>query len=262
MYVISLPRRSRQGKIRGVNLAQQFTVYKQHQRRFFEILYGTQDFTEPIQRGLFLLSKSIDRQARDVCTKIPRLLEFLHGSQAHPEDSTLENCFCTANDCATFLRNLTSKTSTRDIASMLFAHYDVQPAVQPEHENEAHQLIIAVLGWMTMLFSVAGSSASNGDRLSQSVRHMASRPLVTMLRTINVIPVACKGTPRDHISLLTASNLHFSTLEKVGGVCIIWTDELSRHCQFDSNVKQLYLFRHPSFCVQARRYAETSVIDR
>jgi hypothetical protein len=156
----------------------------------------------------------------------------------------------------------------------LFEHYGIRLEDAQKYELEARQVTLAAVGWSTMFFkpvidphgSGFGSSSAYDQRsVSQKQKPPTKgRPIGAMLRTMNKMPVLC-GINTSSLStepVLLVSTISYNTLHNVGHIDVVWIDDLSKHGEFVPSKRQLKLFRWPSFCVQAYKQSDKSLLDK
>ncbi len=138
--------------------------------------------------------------------------------------------------------------------------------------ENVQQLVFSTLGWVSMLFvpslthvdgKIAIDEADDGS--STSTRHdtwvSSEQELDGITGSLRDVlldfsndvrgPLACIGnTPEiPLINTLSASNLNFYVLTKLGGLQIRWTDSICMHLELNRRAKTVTLFWHPSICV-------------
>jgi hypothetical protein len=145
-------------------------------------------------------------------------------------------------------------------------------------EVNRHQLVLIIVGWLTMLYSpgssreagtITISPVTNKDGIylsnttfsntSINLRDVALLPIHQVLKYFGELIPGSKdlnhhltpSAPRlpDNFSeQLLASYLNFATLSKVADVRIEFVDMLSLHLEFDERTRTLQIFRFPSAC--------------
>jgi hypothetical protein len=165
------------------------------------------------------------------------------------------------------------QASIDSVTGSIFKHYGIRPEDGQKFEPEARQMTFAALGWASMFFkpiiNLRGPElhTSAGDQVSQFQKknpRIIQRPIGAMLRALNAMLVLC-GIDTSSLSaeqVLLVPEISYSNLRNVGGVSVIWVDDLSRHAEFIASQRQLKLFRSPSFCVQAYKQSDTSLLNR
>ncbi|KAI0104455.1 hypothetical protein F4814DRAFT_89835 [Daldinia grandis] len=178
-----------------------------------------------------------------------------------------ERQFELSDRIVSLIKSSTAQTTIDDIVKQLFDNSKTPVLDAKTHENIMRHFVFAAIGWSTLLytpiFTTAGAdfkiaeTQSNGSNEKQSVipiEDSSQRPIGAMLRSHGLVPITCPqsaGLPRVLPDLLV-THLNIHSLSHLGGVTILWVDDLSKHCEFNrySKEKQLKLFRLPSLCAK------------
>ena len=97
---------------------------------------------------------------------------------------------------------------------------------------------------------------------------MTRRPLSTLLRSLKlwpggVPPSAISGSLPPKASVpLHSRNLRYQSLMQLGNVSIKWTYALPDHLHFEEGLRQLSLFRLPSYCLMASQNSELCALNK
>ncbi|KAF2753268.1 hypothetical protein EJ05DRAFT_480299 [Pseudovirgaria hyperparasitica] len=166
----------------------------------------------------------------------------------------------------TFLKSMTPQTTTDDLVDKVFRQFKIDTTSGEPYKNIMRHFVFATIGWSTLLYTAdmgptSSDFAISGDTLRTkpsrkgSLEQSSQRPVGALLRSFGVMPITCPpGTDRSdgQPTLLAVTHLNFFSLSKLGDVTLLWTDDLSKHCEFDrySREKTLKLFRWPSVCAR------------
>jgi hypothetical protein len=149
----------------------------------------------------------------------------------------------------------------------------------PNDDNDStilrleHHLVFACLGWASMLFTPFHdfshstfqiiktnfvSSNLTNNAFAVPGKPDIHRPMGTMLRKMGLLPIMCPAMPpvrngggAELASFMKVSTLCYSSLHQIGGVSILWVNNLLEHCQFDAKRQELKLFRFPGYCLHS-----------
>jgi hypothetical protein len=129
------------------------------------------------------------------------------------------------------------------------------------HDLAARQLLFALLGWMTMLYSPEinfssptfeiGSDGATCFTKTIQTTAQGNRRLTALLSGFGkVLPWKEEAPAVSQLgdSALLVSSLNAITLLKVGNIKIKWIFSLSAHLDFDEKERELSMFCLPSFC--------------
>lgn len=138
--------------------------------------------------------------------------------------------------------------------------------------HEVHQLVFALLGYLTTLYKPASSHPASKLLCEQSDEYRLGmrRPRTWISEALDVsdelvenrienLLVRLSGYSRGPFPMpsslsgnaepLSSAKLSYYTLAGLGGLHIQWVDSVLEHLELDENSKTLKLFRLPSFCV-------------
>ncbi|KAL2265386.1 hypothetical protein VTJ83DRAFT_6486 [Remersonia thermophila] len=130
------------------------------------------------------------------------------------------------------------------------------------------QLVLVLLGWLTMLYSPAlppregyleldrgGLNVSSATWVVGAIPLSRGSSLAGILRNFGTYGGPIPGTrslrPQNQASSprsLESANISFHTLRNVAGIRILWTSSSCEHLELDLRDNVLKLFRHPLFC--------------
>ena len=137
----------------------------------------------------------------------------------------------------------------------------------------AKNLVLAVLGWQTMLFKpdmgtcnmyeLAIAEAADGNQLSGQMNlrqgvSSSGRPLHEFLHGFGLMLPARNFFPYDaeddnvalkNIHTISSASFNAKFLSTIGEITIKWTDMLACHLDLDTSSNTLYVFQYPSFCM-------------
>ncbi|KAI0844651.1 hypothetical protein F5Y00DRAFT_273876 [Daldinia vernicosa] len=183
------------------------------------------------------------------------------------DQPSLERQFEVSTKIIRLIRSSTAQTTIDDIVTQLFDSSETPVLGTKTHENTMRHFVFAVIGWSTLLYTPVFTTAdadfkiaetqSNRSKEKQTIipiEDSSQRPIGAMLRSYKLVPIACPqgaGLPQVLPNLLV-THLNVYSLSQLGGVTILWVNDLSKHCEFDrySRKKQLKLFRLPSLCAE------------
>ena len=215
----------------------------------------------PLDTGLGLFANSAEKRMLEYETYTTDLFNTLWGPQ--PGTSYLDRQLNVSTLIVGMLQSTTPQTTIDELVKQLFHHFNVSSRDAEPHQDAARHLVLASIGWSTMLYTASItapggglSTVGNQPRSETGRRSLLSwwhRPLGTALRTRGQMPIACPPRAADARgidTLLPVTHLNLFTLTRLGDISIVWMDDLSHHCDFDrySRKKELKLFRLPSLC--------------
>jgi hypothetical protein len=145
----------------------------------------------------------------------------------------------------------------------------------PDQRDLPRQLIFALLGWTSMLYTPASKptdrffcikipvALTSFTTVEQSV-DLARRPIKILFRALDVwLPFnLSSGEDSDTAPSLEASQLQYSALGHVSNISLRWVDSLESHLRFDATLKQLMIFRYPSFAAISYFSPNATSFDR
>lgn len=153
-----------------------------------------------------------------------------------------------------------TRSTIVDIARALRTecHLEIPRLNERDFVNTIEHLVIAIIGWVTLLFSwhpttqLNHCSVQGGPLPSPTLLHMenCSRSVGTFIRLFGLLPSKFTETPRAD-RLLYLSVLNFSCLTHVGRLRVQWVPHLTQHLVLDISTRTLQLFQYPSMCVLA-----------
>ncbi|KAI1097154.1 hypothetical protein F4804DRAFT_347412 [Jackrogersella minutella] len=247
---------------------------------FIKTCCGSRTQNLILDEGLKLFADLVEKRMLDYEDATTDVLNTLWVS--HPETTYLERQFRTSTQIVSFIKYSDEQPTITDIAEKTFIHFGPSTTYDESHKNVMSQLVFAAIAWSTMLYSTKFDSL-DGDSCTttevqlthelanQSIPHAidsAERPIGAMLRTRGLLPTAYQLTTISSPklpTLLAVPHLNLYSLSQLGGVTITWTDELSKHCEFDryGREKRLQMFRLPSLCAKlCLNKEEVTIIDQ
>lgn len=138
--------------------------------------------------------------------------------------------------------------------------------------EQAAQLILRLVGWLTMLFEPPLDYEESGRKSFSPTKDSPKVPQPRLRKAntwtphpievdaydekpiIDTLHHMLKGSPFPQPEVassepLQSSNLSYYTLSKLAGVRVQWTESLGRHLELNKSNRTLKLFRFPSFCM-------------
>jgi hypothetical protein len=251
-------------------------VIEAEQRRYMEIVCPTSGYAIPIQKGL---EAYVNYIADQMLQHEKAFSDMLDAMVVGPPNQSLQvaRMFDLSATIAMLLQSALARDkqiSMDAVIRTVFEHYGIRLEDAQKFELEARQVTFATLGWATMFFKPVinphdsefrTSSAHDQGSVSQKQNpRIIERPIGAMLRALNAMPTLCgiDTSPLSAEPVLPVSSVSYNTLRNMGRVDVIWIDDLSKHGEFMLSKRQLKLFRWPSFCVQAYKRSNTSLLDR
>ena len=116
----------------------------------------------------------------------------------------------------------------------------------------------ALIGLLTLLFRWHASSTDEQMCVTvqcskpvtikrQNLSVVTNRPIGSMIRIYSCLPIRPNSFP-DTQHLLHLSSLQIWSLISIGRIEIIWTEYLGSHLSFNSQTRELKIFKYPSLC--------------
>lgn len=173
-------------------------------------------------------------------------------------------------------------TTLDDVVSQLFEDGTTTDNIDDQGLRCVRCIVFSILGWQTMLFRPA-PMGPNPDRftiddeqdgyrgqaylsLQQNMDTGSRETLSELLMGFGMLLPSknlCLSDDTEeqkafHQQLdINAKRFNANLLVSVAGIRIKWTDSLACHMEYNPAMKELYLFRFPSFCLSCLRESET-----
>jgi len=151
---------------------------------------------------------------------------------------------------------------------------ETEPADLLEDMGNARNLVFAIIGWQTMLYTPAFGvtppdqfaieDTLNGYnqghafislKQSHTTAQYNSKTFFKGFGLLMAAPNLCfceEPTERvafEATSVLSSRELNFALLQQFSGIKIKWIDNIAPHMELDTATGTLFLFRFPSFCL-------------
>lgn len=126
---------------------------KEHKAELIDICYGIGK-RRSLDVGLRMVEDIVEKRMLDYENSMTGLLNVLWASNPGLT-SYLERQSRTTTKIVHLIKSSTEQQSIDDIMIQLYDHFDVSTVDKKTHENEMRNLIFAVIGWSTMLYTAA-----------------------------------------------------------------------------------------------------------
>jgi hypothetical protein len=201
-----------------------------------------------------------------------------------PKNQWVPQIFNALTIVTKFFDTSDSQSSLDDVVRHLLAEAQIWGArsrlhVLQAHDSDGdgttllleHHLVFACLGWSSMLYTPFHDFSSTSDfqilRADSMSSHLTNnaaavlkspdihRPMGTMLRRMGLLPITCPAMPPfrngegESTTFMKLPTLCYSSIREVGGVSILWVNNLIEHCRFDAKRQELKVFRFPAYCL-------------
>jgi hypothetical protein len=157
-----------------------------------------------------------------------------------------------------------SDPSIDSISIALFEHYKIeQQERRSAGRHEVRQLIFAVIGLLTMLytpsptvtsglFTIALPTERNSDYTQQSCEKAQNQIFGFLSGFGDLVPLSNRTESDEGMEVdqeISVSKLNYSTLQNIGDIHISWVETVGAHLSFNEKTRVLSLFCLPSFCL-------------
>ncbi|KAI1654753.1 hypothetical protein F4813DRAFT_194892 [Daldinia decipiens] len=233
---------------------------------FIENCSGKGDRLCALEGGLTIFIRMSETRMLDYQRATAELFNVIRKPRADQPFS--ERQFEVSDRIISLIKSSTAQTTIDDIVKQMFDDFKTPTQDAETCKNMMRHFVFAVIGWSTLLYTPIFTTAdadfkiaetqSKRSQEKQSIIHIedsSRRPIGAMLGSHGLVPITCPHNtrlPQDLPSRLPVTCLNLCSLSQLGGVTILWVDDLSKHCEFSrySREKQLKLFRLPSLCAK------------
>ena len=188
--------------------------------------------------------------------------------------STLNAHYTLMTDVVVVLRSMPGQSSPSiDGIIKLLSSRHAHP-LQTEDLSHARQSVLAIIGYLTMLFNWSRSSVSpttdylavdvprSQERalISQPINHGAQRTVEKLLANYGDLLL---NVNQANDGLLHVSQLNYSALSSIVGIKLKLVDNISSHLTFNPYTQELGFFAFPEYCaMRCDKYFDTKALDR